>query len=397
MKYEKQGRYLIFTDEKDNKMRFDLVENTFLKIYANGKEKVLKNPNVFFSNRFKEIYNLLDKDYSDLIRLIKIKESNRLSNIGTILGYISKYQKYESWIKMGYYNYVNDISEYNIKAPNELPKSSLKLIKELIDNFIAMKTDLRFADSNLVFIMKHTDDIELILNISKYLLNNNYFNNITWCMNTISWSFHRMKKCIIEFGCDYKTLIDYIYFKITVMENYGSSLWHDYEDYLTMQSNIIKLSKNIPLEESVNNKLEKYPKFLKSQHDIMVRIYNNYKQEYNELLFSNALNKELEIDKILNKKYKVVLPKETLCLKNEGVELKHCVGTYIDKIINNECQVVFLRDKDKLDESLLTIDIRNGMINQVEGYGRRNPNEEELKAIYQYAKLMNLKINKNIK
>ena len=59
-------------------------------------------------------------------------------------------------------------------------------------------------------------------------------------------------------------------------------------------------------------------------------------------------------------------------------------------------QVLFLRDKNRLDESLITLDINGGMIKQAEGFMRRKPNANEKAFLEKYAKDKNLKIQKGV-
>ena len=42
----------------------------------------------------------------------------------------------------------------------------------------------------------------------------------------------------------------------------------------------------------------------------------------------------------------------------------NCVASYIDRVINGECHILFLRKKDRPSDSLVTIEVRDNHIVQ---------------------------------
>ena len=144
-------------------------------------------------------------------------------------------------------------------------------------------------------------------------------------------------------------------------------------DYLKMKTTILPEGK----------KFEKYPKFLKSVHDITTISYNNYKKKYKEELFEQRIDKNLEYS---YGAYMVKYPESTDEIKEEGSQLVHCVSSYIDDVIDGKTSIVFLREKANPDKPLVTIEIRDGALNQVRGYYNREPNENEVEFLKKYAK-----------
>ena len=61
--------------------------------------------------------------------------------------------------------------------------------------------------------------------------------------------------------------------------------------------------------------------------------------------------------------------------------MSNCVSSYIDKVINGECHILFLRKKDSPDKSLVTIEVRNNQIVQARRKFNDPVNEEEQKVI----------------
>ena len=83
--------------------------------------------------------------------------------------------------------------------------------------------------------------------------------------------------------------------------------------------------------------------------------------------------------------YIIVAPENPFDMQKEGDNLNHCIAFYIKKVIDDECKIVFLRDKDHPDESLVTVEIRDGAIVQAKGMLNRDITEEERDILREYA------------
>lgn len=59
----------------------------------------------------------------------------------------------------------------------------------------------------------------------------------------------------------------------------------------------------------------------------------------------------------------------------------NCVASYIDKVIDGQCHILFLRKKNKPDESLVTIEVRNNHIVQARRRFNDDVTVEDQKAI----------------
>ena len=78
--------------------------------------------------------------------------------------------------------------------------------------------------------------------------------------------------------------------------------------------------------------------------------------------------------------YTFVLPKELQELKAEGKALSHCVGTYADRVASGETVIVFVRQKEKVDNPLYTLEISNGKIVQLRGMRNKAAADDALEA-----------------
>lgn len=92
----------------------------------------------------------------------------------------------------------------------------------------------------------------------------------------------------------------------------------------------------------------------------------------------------------MDRKHSIVLPSLTGEIKAEAKELSHCVASYISNVISGSTLIVFMRDTKKLEESLLTVEIKNGKIVQVKGLRNRAPSESENKSLVKFANEKNL-------
>lgn len=65
--------------------------------------------------------------------------------------------------------------------------------------------------------------------------------------------------------------------------------------------------------------------------------------------------------------FQIMLPKSPFDLITEGEKLSHCVGSYIDDHSAGRTTVLFLRNKKTPDEPFITIEVKNGKVEQVHG------------------------------
>lgn len=135
-----------------------------------------------------------------------------------------------------------------------------------------------------------------------------------------------------------------------------------------------------------NNTFDKYPKYLKTQHDIVSMLYSYKESEINNSKYQQIADGYSKLEEWNHSKYQIVCSKVPNDLIQEGANLNHCVSSYIDDVLNLKSYILFLRKKEDLGKSLLTIELFNKEIKQIRGVNNRNPTQEELKAILMFAK-----------
>lgn len=178
------------------------------------------------------------------------------------------------------------------------------------------------------------------------------------------WSY--FNKLLDEYGYTAKALLLYI----DQMKTFEAI-----EDVSYMIRELYDYAK---MMKTISNKFDKYPRHFLTTHKIACRNYNRLKQEFSEEIFKKRIIKEYECS---FGEYQFIYPNSTQDIKDESVQQNNCVSSYIDKVIDGKCHIMFLRKKSSLTTSLVTIEIRNNRIVQARRRFNDDVTVEERKAI----------------
>ena len=348
----KEGALLHF-DKGEERFSYNFKDESFI----NPRGRVVKYPQNFFKGfSISKLKTEQDEKYLEFLKLI-YNHYDRVTNIGTVLSRIKDHKIYESWVLLGY-----KCDEYNISIkPKDCNKIFLQYMKENNENITWSNVNNHIKYKWVVDLIKYVKDNKL----NKVILN--------YCIFNYPQTFNTL----VELGYEYKSLYDYLSNIVEFEAMYFRDAITFLKDYATM--------KNIMLGHM---KFNKYPKCLHTNHDIIVKNYNAFKETHDEVVFYRMVDKSLEFE---SKPYSIITPKQSMDVKNEGICLNHCVSSYVKKIIEGETQVAFLRDSKKLEESLVTLEVRDNSIVQAKGYLNRKVNEQEDLFIQKYAKEKKLK------
>lgn len=191
-----------------------------------------------------------------------------------------------------------------------------------------------------------------------------------------SWC-DRIKRLLVDYKYNPKSLANYI---CNIVDYEALGLYETVNylmDYMDMNT------------QMGATKIDKYPKHLHTTHDIVVRNFNAFKIEHDKEKFNNVRREDLEYTQ---KDYSIIYPKCYTEIQKEGAQLSHCVASYVERVIKGETHILFLRKSDKLDDSLVTVEIRNDIIIQFKGAYNRSLSPEEMEFLNRYAKNKKLKI-----
>lgn len=89
----------------------------------------------------------------------------------------------------------------------------------------------------------------------------------------------------------------------------------------------------------------------------------------------------------------IVLPESPDAIVKEGIELNHCVGRYIDRVMKQQTNIVFIRKEDALEESFFTVEIDpyNEVV-QIHGRNNCNATDRVRKFVKDWSKECGLRV-----
>lgn len=178
-----------------------------------------------------------------------------------------------------------------------------------------------------------------------------------------------------------RRFIDYILFDLYA-QGYASvtkSFFVEYLDYLEMQQKFYGKVK------------EKYPTHFKTEHDIMALKVNQAR------LLAKCEDFEQQNESIKDLAYSgsgycIVVPTKPEELAEEGINLSHCVGQYIDRVAGGDCHILFLRRRGAPDRSLVTLQLSGKQICQAQGFNRRPITDQERRFLVQWGREKDIQI-----
>ena len=345
MKIYKEKQFLIFDFEDGRNVKYDFATKTAIGIKGKPVKSLQSQLSGLTINQLCEYCE--DEKYAKFLRFVKNSESRyyEIWNIGTILKRVPYYNRFEQLFSAGIDDIINtrgsSLADFKYSI-NDIPKSLLKICRK---HSIKLSNDIvRFYKENpnayciaykLDYISLNYDDIYEIWKTSENMYSydaKSYFNIL-----------------VNEYEYNAKDLWLYID-RIKTFEAIEdmSFFIHELHDYASMM-------------RQLSNKYDKYPRHFLTTHKIACRNYNRMKKEFSEELFRKRIRKEYECS---FGDYVFIYPKCTQDIKDEAVSQNNCVASYIDKVIDGKCHILFLRKKNKLNESLVTIEVRNNQIVQ---------------------------------
>lgn len=351
MKIYKEKQFLVFDFENGKTVKYDF--STKQAIGINGKPVKDLRTQLHGITINEVIENCEDKQYGKFLNFVKSRYQYPISNIGTILSHVEYYAKYEQIFSAGFENIDGTFS----KTINDIPKSLKKIAKNkdlmLSDRFCDFwkhNPDAYNIAYNLDYMSLTDDDI--------YILLNQYFWHDRW-----------------NYQSYYNELIDKYKYTPKSLLLYIDSL-KTYEAIDDMYYIIKELTDYARMMSTISNKFDKYPRNFLTTNRIACRNYARLRKEFSEELFKKNIKKNYEYG---YGEYKFIYPKSTQDIKDEAVQQNNCVVSYIDDVIDGKCHILFLRKKDSLNKSLVTIEVdtHTETIVQAKGKFNRDVTEEE--------------------
>ena len=342
MKIYKDKQYLVFDFEDGKNVKYDFATKTAIGIKGKPVKDLNKQLQGLTLNDLFD--NCTDQNYANFLKFVQKEGTYGATNIGTILRNVPKFSQYEQIFSAGFEDVIDlypfKYHKFNI---SDIPKSLIKVAK---DHKIRLKY-------NLIEYWKENIDAHYLAYQLEYMsLDDNDILNI-----------------ITKSTYNYKNYKGYSYFNILINEyNYNAKSLLLYFDTLKtfeaiddMRDLIVEFYDYVKMMSFISKKYDKYPRHFLTTHQIACRNYNRLKREFSEDLFKQRINKKYECG---YKDYIFIYPNCTQDIKDEAVQQNNCVASYIDKVIDGNCHILFLRKKDHPKESLITIEVRDNEIVQ---------------------------------
>ena len=364
MRVYKDKQYLIFDYEDGRTAKYDFATKTAIGIKGKPVKNLCSQLRGFTLNELIECCD--DKQYAKFLSFIRRQEYSYVYNIGTILSKVPKYANFEQIFSAGIYDIIKDGGNF-IYSINEIPKSLLKICRKYpiklsnkIVKYYKENIDSHCIAFDLDFLSLDIDDIYKVWEVTDGKWIDRVYHERSF-FNTL----------VNEFGYNAKDLWLYLdrIKTFEAIEDMGFILRELY-DYANMMNQL-------------SPKFDKYPRHLLTTHKIACRNFNRMKKEFSEELFKKRINKEYEYT---FGDYIFIYPESTQDIKDEAVQMSNCVASYIDKVIDGECHILFLRKKNRPKDSLVTIEVRGDKIVQARRRFNDPVTEEDQKAINAFNK-----------
>lgn len=370
MKAIKKGADLIFTCDDDKTVKYNL--NTGVCIGKNGKPcKYLNSQLRGYS--VDEIANSFeDKNFGKFISHVAQKCSRNgqgIQNIGTVFQRMDEYKREEQIYSAGLTLAGACGRDYFKGTINEIPKGLVKILREIregvnnvnVEEYKAHPDAFNYAFNHEFTSLSKRDAYRFLVYICSY-----------WDRNELRYTYgNKFFNICDKYGYTPKSLLNYIDYLVTyeaLSPDYPSKILGEIDDNCNMLS-------------QMSDKYDRYPRHFLTSHQITSRTYQRWKQEFNEELFAKRVNTKMEVT---IGDYKFIYPKTTKDIKDEAVQQSNCVASYIDKVIGGSCDIILMRKKNDVGNSLVTVEVRNGKVVQARQRFNESVNESQQKALDKY-------------
>ena len=419
---EKDGQYLHFRKKTSNmSFTYDLKNQEFWKIktYKSKEDEKVKvdigNYTGWFylcsfvinDDKFAKmiLFTLHSHDfyhnYSSNIRLVQ-----RLSSPNT--------QRFEQWYGYGYKikeveDFFKDIQDdgtckkaeqnwtykyHNIHfryEPNEASKETHKILKNIqkehgnlnlmdIEDMINYYNNGEYEILQSLVMANEKVENRGIFTERRYNGENNIFEQYRYPSTR---PVRMLIDIIKDFHLDLNAFLNWLRMQKNVEKNGLNFIIDHYYDYLKMQ---------LAIHGNKYSKINKYPKnFRTVEHQTVVE-YNAIKKEIDAKKFRSASYefKDLEYGDPF---YQIIVPTSPEMIDEEASCQHNCLRSYKDTMMNGKTCICFMRNAMKLDESLVSIEVRDNTVVQAYGEHNRYVTSQERNFIDKWAKVRGLELS----
>lgn len=237
--------------------------------------------------------------------------------------------------------------------------------------------------------VKQVDDERGYHNYKSYYdsLSNSMVNYLKWIINGRGYSWNRTLGDVAKAGnTDIFHLAHYLY----------ASCYHQQALDLGVALQTLKDYYNLV---SKTKNFVKFPRYLKTAHDIASRNSRELGNSLNQTDVYNVYNKYQYLETSF-KEYSMILGASPKEIVDEGQLQHNCVGGYVKDVADGKSIIMFLRKKADIYHSWVTVELRGDKddLEVVQTYGTFNAtlNPEQKVALATWMKLMGVTLGENV-
>ena len=394
-----EGRYITLRKEEDEKkeFRYDLATGEFERVnhYKKG-DKVSRTKAANITAWFRDCTLITeDKKFGMLYAYAKQSAPNRYkSHVRFIEMFATrKIQIMEQWLSLGIvFDKIEDAFNYMLGSPScysswrddneiyHLPSEYNKELLQYVREECEKRGHVSFKFINECYDHWNDGQYEVFKKIEAKIEAEPQYRPVfvvkrnNWSDEYINLLHHESKsylrnqiiQVIQNYNLDLDAFLEYCLYLNHVESVSIEKLMADYPDYLRRE---------LHLKGDRMARMEKYPQTWLSATHKQQQEYQNLQhlermeENGNTEKFDNSIeaNKHLEWEQ---DNYLIRMPTSAEDIRDEADQMHHCVATYIPQIEAGEKIVMFMRDKENPDKSLVTVEVIDGAITQA--YAQRD-------------------------
>ena len=375
----KDGKYIVFTRDDGKECKYDLVSGEVIGFRGKPVKRLSSQLKDLTCRRLFEITE--NQTYRQFFEWVWKWHPN--GKAWVFFEYtMPDFIDYEQYFTSTRINILGSRFEYGY---SQIPKGLFKLCEEydlVLSNALA-KSYLKYPDAfNLIYnidFSKCTPQKMIEAMIYGAAISNKYKYRYDHC-EVINENNLLMRRAdakpkdngrdsyfcslIENYGYNAKLLLNYVD-GIKINRRFKKEIFRDIYDYADMMTQLY-------------DNYNRYPENFTDAHRRTCEEYNRISVKYNEVEYAerNVLDYECEIDG-----FKFIYPRTTADIKHEARNQHNCVATYINRVLHEDCHIMFMRPVNDTDSSYITLEIRNNKIVQAKRKFNEEPSKEEYEII----------------
>ena len=344
----KDGKYLFFRRDDGKICKYDLSSGEVIGFRGKPVKSLSSQLKDLTADKMIEI--ITDPVYKEYLKYVYDRRPKHRAWL-FISSALPDFMEYEQFFTSGFTN----IARLFHHGYNEDPNAYNLLLNINLSNYtkLEMMNAMEFGDAKNNFNgVINPNDLTNRANDEAPLRKINIRNNKSY--------FSRL---VDDFGYNSKRLM--LYIDQLNLSQKRRTVCRDIFDYADMMNQLY-------------NDFDRYPINLSAAHKQAIKEYNRFETNYDENAYSkrNILEYECEIDG-----FKFIYPRKVSEIQAEGKNQHNCVATYINRVLKEDCHIMFMRPVDNIKHSYITLEIRNNRIVQAMRKYNQYPSKEEWEVI----------------